>query len=106
MIWILFIALAAMFNSVMDSVENEHFFDTKFRNLNASFWYKRASWNLAKKIFRWKFDAWHTAKSLMILMIVGAVLTYHPRNWTMDIFFAGGAWNLSFNLFYNKIWKK
>jgi hypothetical protein len=33
---------------------------------------------MAKKIFKWKFDAWHTAKSLMVLMIILAVLTYKP----------------------------
>jgi hypothetical protein len=78
MITLLFISLAAISNAFMDSVENEHFFDTRFRDLPQRFWYKRESWQFAKKVFKWKFDAWHTAKSLMVLMMVLAVLTYEP----------------------------
>lgn len=116
MISIVFISLAAIFNALMDSTENEHFFDTIFRGLPQRFWYKRQSWNIAKKIFKWKFDAWHTAKSCMILMIVLAVLTYKPTFkgflingyivHVLDFIVAGAVWNGVFNLFYNRVFSK
>ena len=88
----------------MDRVENENFYTSVFKNLNEKFWYKRESWKHAKKIFGWKLDAWHIAKSLMIISLCLAVVFYVPVLGTFDIMLFGIVWNGTFNLFYNKIY--
>ena len=102
----IFIALAAICNAVMDSVENEHVTSTVFRSLNPKFWWKRTSWEYAKKTFGYKWDAWHMAKSGMIIFICLAVVFYHPFIVLVDFIILGALWNLVFNLFYNKVFKK
>ena len=102
-LWLAFIAVAAIFNAAMDKVENENFYTSIFRNLNPNFWYKRQSWNKAKKIGGYKFDAWHLAKSLMLLML------FLPYGFLISWKFfgiAGLTWIVVFNLFYNRIFKK
>src|SRR5688572_13507335 len=112
MIWcFLLVFLAAVFNSVMDSVENEHVNDTIFKRFHSRFWHKRDSWDDADKIFGYKLDAWHISKSAMIiclLSIIGLLLWIKPEPvispfW--DVILAGGLWNLIFVLFY-KLWQK
>lgn len=90
----------------MDLLENENFSSSIFRNKNPKFWYKRESWKYAKKIFGWKFDAWHIAKSIMVMLLAGSIVTYTPvlgRLW--DFIVLGGLWNLLFGLFYHNIFK-
>lgn len=104
MISAILLFLAAVFNAVMDLTESERFYVSVFRNLNERFWYKRVSWKYAKKIFGWKFDAWHVAKSLMIICASLAIVLYKPVfPWYIDFVLAGVLWNGTFNLFYNKI---
>ncbi len=101
------IALAAILNALMDIVENENFRTSIFRNLNEKFWYKRESWKHARKIFGWKFDAWHVAKSGMIVCMALAVVLYTGVfPWWVDFLIFGAIWVVSFNLFYNKIFRK
>lgn len=103
----LYIILAAILNAFMDRVENENFYESIFRNWNEKFWYKRVSWKYAKKIFGWKLDAWHIAKSLMIISLVMAMVSYSVfHNWWVDVIIAGCLWNVFFNIFYNKLLKK
>lgn len=117
MIWIGFITTASIFNSVMDSVENEHINATDFAKLNPAWWNKRVSWNKAKKIFKWKYDSWHVGKSLMLFFIMLAIVTYRPviqisvvllnqDFYYVDFMIASSAWIFPFNLFYNKIFRK
>lgn len=97
---IIFIILAAIFNSLMDIVENENFFISRFNNLlNQQFWYKRESWKYAKKLFGYKFDAWHISKTCMIFCICLAI---KPNLYGLIY---GLIWILVFNIFYNWIWK-
>lgn len=103
--FIAFIILAALFNAVMDSVENEHFFDTVFRDKDKSFWYKRESWNKATQFGGYKFDAWHLAKSAMIFCFVLAILLYRSWFGWWDFVIIGVIWNISFNLFYRLLKK-
>jgi len=105
MISLILIIIAAFLNSVMDRLENENFHVSVFKNLNQNFWYKRVSWKYAKKIFGWKLDAWHYAKSLMIISICLAVALYNPFIPVIDFIIFGIAWNTTFNLFYNHILK-
>lgn len=96
MIWILIpLSFAAIMSAVMDILENENFFSSRFANHDQKFWYKRESWKHARKFFGWKLDAWHIAKSLMVICVCGAMA---------DSFFQfivlGIVWNISFNLTY------
>lgn len=99
------IALAAICNAFMDIVENENFHDSVFKNLNQKFWYKRESWKSATKVWGWKFDAWHLAKSLVIILICAAIVTYQPFIILIDMIVLGTVWNLTFTIFY-KLFKK
>lgn len=56
---ILFGILVAM----MDTLENENFHASIFRNLPKMFWYKRDSKG-AKSIFGFKLDGWHITKGV------------------------------------------
>lgn len=116
MVSLILTVLAAFFNSVMDAVENENYFESIFRNFNQSFWYKRESWKSAKKVFGYKIDAWHLAKSLMILSLVLAItfgLTEEnlikANNDFVDVLLkvsiCGVLWNFSFWVFYHKIFR-
>lgn len=99
--------LAAMLNAAMDKFENENFYTSVFRNLNVRFWYKRESWKYGKMVFGWRFDSWHVAKSAMVVLLALAIVLYKPLvNWWTDILIYGAAWNLVFNLFLNKLFKK
>jgi hypothetical protein len=114
----IFFALAAACNAVMDSVENEHIYDTVFnpQRKNSAFWYKRDSWDKAKKIGGWKFDAWHLFKSIAVINLclsaAFAATSDLALRWgllaqvILKVVILGLTWNLSFNLFYNVIFKK
>lgn len=99
------IALAAICNAFMDIVENENFHVSVFKNLNQKFWYKRESWKYTTKVWGWKFDSWHLAKSLMIILICAAIVTYQPFIILIDMIVLGTIWNLTFIIFYNIIFK-
>lgn len=116
MISLLLIMLAALFNSVMDAIENENIFESIFRDLDQRFWFKRESWKHSKKFFGYRFDAWHISKSLMIICKVAAVYCeqfshqiWHTGNVLIDIIIdiivAGIVWNLTFTFFYHKLFK-
>lgn len=114
MITIIFFIIAAFFCSVMDSVDNGHYWDTIFSRWDPNFWYKERSWDKAVKIFGWKFDCWHIAKSMMIIFILLTIINYTPfvfyfdkllYNKIAEIFILGCSWNIIFNIFYNKFFK-
>jgi len=100
--------LAAFFNAVMDRVEyGVAFRASVFSRLNPKFWQKDISWQYAKKVFGWKFDAWHVAKSTMVVLLCFSIVLYSPViSPLIDFLIAGATWNLSFNIFYNKILKR
>lgn len=98
----IFVALAAFFNSIMDSIENEHIINTRFPIRIG----KRETWDKAKKVFNYKIDFWHLAKSLMVFCLIFSILFYKPMvNYWVDFLLLGYWWNLIFNLFYNRIWR-
>jgi hypothetical protein len=104
MISALLIALAAIFNAVMDAVENENFTRSIFKNLPERFWYKRESWATARKIGGYKLDAWHLAKSAVVICFCLAIVLYQPLTiWPVDFIIFGLIWNIFFNLFYSDI---
>lgn len=93
---------AAFFNALMDTLENAPAFNASiFKNWKKEFWLKEVSWKYAKKIFSWKFDGWHCAKSLMIFCLIGAMIVFRPHHQLLVHFISAGLiWNGSFNLFY------
>jgi hypothetical protein len=99
--------MAAVCNAVMDMVENENFSSSVFSKLNPRWWYKRESWKWARKVFGWKFDAWHLFKSVMIIFISLSMVYYTPIIGNLlDIIIYGVVWNAIFILFYHKILRK
>jgi hypothetical protein len=114
-IW--FVFLMAFFNSVMDATENEpNFNESIFKSLNRKFWLKSVSWQYAKRLWGYKFDAWHLAKTSMVFSMVGALIAaifvgvYLASNPSClfisgSVATVGAAWNGSFNLFYHLIFK-
>ena len=106
MISAIFIIIAAACNAVMDLLENENYYNSVFRHFDDKFWYKRESWKHVKKIFGYRPDAWHIAKSMMIVCLVLAAVLYEPYwNQLYDLLAFGLLWNLTFNIFYNKIFR-
>lgn len=106
MIAYLFVALAAILNAFMDKVENEHFHSSIFKKWNQKFWYKRESWKYAKMIGGYRLDAWHLAKSLMIICFAFAIGFMDMTHWwAVKFVTVGGIWIVVFNLFYNKLFK-
>ena len=103
--------LAAFCNAVMDRTENAPAYNKSvFKNLPKTFWLKEVSWQYATKIFGWKGDCWHIAKSLMIIFMAATVaftLAFEPllRPW-LNFIVLGLLWNGTFNLFYNYILKR
>lgn len=111
MIWSLsFLALAAMFNALMDSVEYETAFEKSiFSKLNPKWWCKSISWEYVKflPLTKYRPDAWHLAKSSMVVCIVLAlVFSVEVSSKLPHFVILGILWNLSFNLFYNHIFRK
>lgn len=104
---LLFFASSAIMNAIMDSIENEHILLTKFSRLNPSFWSKRESWKVAKMIGSYRIDAWHLAKSGMVIMLIFSIITYKPvYSFWFDFFLYGYWWNIIFNSFYSHLLKK
>jgi len=106
MIGYVFIALAAFFNACMDAWENEpNFNESIFRHWNQRFWLKEISWQYARKIFSYKIDAWHLAKSLMVICFAIALCFDYRGAWYIIVINCGVVWNFSFWLYYHKIFK-
>lgn len=127
MISLLLVALAAICNAVMDVI-SFHYKQSIFSRYNPQWWNPAISWKnkyidwdndvrIEKVIsignlFSIKYptfltDAWHFFKSLMVVLLGFAIVLYNPViNIYVDIILVGLAWNLIFNVFYNKIFKK
>lgn len=105
MISLLFIAIAAACNAVMDRTENAPAFNKSvFNHFDVKFWLKEVSWQYAPKFFGWRYDCWHVSKSLMVIFLLMAVGLYSPiLGGVFDFLLFGIIWNLTFNVFYNKI---
>lgn len=103
--WAGFIILAAICDAIMDSLYKVHIGETIFPES----WAKETTSPTAKRILKWKLDPWHIAKSLRITFsILSAVFyeNYFGLRWYAEVGIAGSVWILTFNLFYNKVFKK
>lgn len=111
MISAILLLIAVFFNAVMDATENApNFNESRLRNLPVRFWLKEQSWKYAAKVFGYKLDAWHIAKSCMVIcMILVAIFFDLPVKKLNDVLFyiicAGIIWNGGFYLFYHKLFR-
>lgn len=121
---LIFIMLAAICNAIMDTI-TYHWYESIFCGfVNRHWWDPEVSWrnkykqgqpyNGLKKwwIFDAQFtDAWHTFKSLMIVLIALAIITFNCLiihywyEYIIMFIVYGLLWNLTFSLFYNKLLK-
>ena len=105
----IFIVLAAICNAVMDSVEYETVFSkTIFSKKDPKFWLKTVSCDNVKflKFTKYRPDAWHLSKSTLVVFVIISIVTYSPViSPFLDFFLLGLIWNITFNLFYNKIFR-
>lgn len=126
MISLICIALAAICNSIMDTVsDRSHFEKSIFSRLNPQYWFKGMSWvNKYKdrdpsKGLRFKFpfgwisnflDSWHLFKMLMLVFICLAVYSAFYCglfvNWWVHLICFYVAWNGVFEFCYQKLWIK
>lgn len=101
---LLFIITASFFNAIMDCIENEHVKLTIFNRLPDVFWSKRVSWDKSKKIFGYKFDAWHISKTLFLFNFFMVALFYRPMiGICSDFVLMGFLWIHCFNGFYSNL---
>ena len=119
---LLFLALASICNAIMDKTSH-HFEKSIFSKAkNRKWWYTPDSWknkyidgDSTKGRIKWFWkinkpvqltDAWHFFKMLMIFFIVFSIISYKEIfNPILDIIIYGSIWNLTFILFYKKIFK-
>lgn len=101
------VVMAAFMNAVMDRTGDLVAFNASvFNNNDPAFWCREVSWQYAKKIFGWKFDAWHISKSTMVMFLIAGAVLYQPVfNPILDFLLLGILWNASFNLGYNHLLK-
>lgn len=129
---LLLIAAAAICNALMD-VTTHHFEKSVFSRRNPYIWNPSLSWKNKyngrdpqfgrRRCFYGLFkvhvaftDSWHFAKSLMIVLIMTAIAcSYYDHHAHPDLAWYWGLirgtiggiiWNMTFSLFYNKIFRK
>lgn len=121
---LIFIMLAAICNAIMDTI-TYHWYSSMFcGNVNRIWWDPEISWRnkynqgqVYNGLRKWWIfdvpctDAWHTFKNLMIVLIVLSIVTFDCKiirfwyEYIIMIIAYGLMWNLTFNLFYNKLLK-
>lgn len=103
MITLFTIILAASMNAVMDTLAFHR---------SVSIWKASGEfWTVDKGGFlpftKYRFNAWHLAKSIMIMAMVVGALVYEPIiTPVVDFVILGIVWNIFFNILFNKILEK
>lgn len=107
MTWpILLISLAAVCKALADTLD--HHFDTSiFRDKPRKYWDPNMIHKTAPQLFGYPLDVWHITNSIQICSWLGLVILYRPvlPEWWMDYGAAGICFVITFNLFYNKIFR-
>lgn len=105
MMSLLFILLASISNSIMDTTMFR--FDTSIFKTDNVWW--NTWWSDRSKRY-WIVqlnDGWHFFKMLMIGFFIIAILLYSPIvNIYIDFIIFAIVWNLIFNLFFDIVWRK
>lgn len=103
MISYILISFAAFFGAVMD-VLLWRFDKSIFSRYDAKWWNPTISWMYVKLTFNWmRFDAWHIAKTAMLLLIMAAIYCYSPLLGWLDILGLYFVWGVVFELFYSRL---
>lgn len=107
MIGILLLALSAICKAISDTLQH-HYYESVFRNKNEKWWNPSVSYKYVKllPLTKYRPDAWHLCNSGMIIFFITAAILHDPiLSWYWELLIGGVAWNLVFNLFYNKLLK-
>lgn len=109
---LLLFSTAAIMNAIMDTLMF-HFDQSIFSGKDRKFWDPSVSWNAAKYIpyTNYKIDAWHLAKSAMIILVALAAMVLlgnlkfiMPWWGYISMLIAYGiVWNVTFNAFFD-VW--
>ncbi len=125
MISLLFVILAGICNSVMDTVQFRYRL-SYFSKLDPTFWNPKVSWKNkwkdddiknGEKFFGsstflvFVTDIWHLAQFLMLVFFSLAIVFYKPvfnftGSFIVEAFTYHTVFGLVFELFWNKIWRK
>ena len=92
--------LAAFFNAVMDKTKDTIQYDSSVFKRWGKFWNDEEPTKFIPYT-KYKLNAWHLSKSLMIICICAAISC---TIWEFIIY--GIIWNLVFNFMYNKALKR
>lgn len=101
---LIFIIISAISKAISDTLSHHY--------KNSIFYKKGDFWDINKqgkflRFTKYPFDGWHIFNSIMIIsFITGFVFYEQTFNPVLEIFIGGIVFNLTFNLFYNKILKK
>lgn len=108
MLFYFFIIVCAVFKATADTLL--HHFDTSiFKYEDPAFWNPTVSWEYVPyiKFTKYRPDAWHLSNSLMLLCgALAAVSNQHLVSGIVDLGISGTLFILTFNLFYNKIFRR
>jgi len=100
MIALLLIIIAAICKAVADTIAH-HYYDSMF---NGSKFFNPNIQGKKLPFTNYPFDGWHLSNSVMIIAFVLAAVFHTPLlKWYYEIVIAGAVFNLTFNLFYNKL---
>ena len=102
------VAMAGIFNAVMDRTENSVAFNRSvFNHLDAKYWCKDVSWQYVKFLpfTKYRPDAWHVSKSLMFVCLFAALFVSIKLN-PIHLIALAPTLVLTFNIFYNRILKR
>jgi hypothetical protein len=100
MLTYIFIAIAASFNAVMDTLWTK-FPTSVFKDLNYKWWNPNESWKHYPNFLGIvRLDAWHIAKYGMLGGITLAIMTYSTVH-LYDIILIPCIWSVFFELFYS-----
>lgn len=131
MISLILVIIAAACNATMDNISH-HGYKSVFSKFAPEIWNPNESWNQKNltSLPDWWSDMWHRFKTIMLICLIGAIsisfydylegigvlgaliwktlglngLASYKCLLTVAIFVKlGGAWIITFNLFYNKI---
>jgi len=109
---LLFVCIAAMCNAMMDTLSHHYYMFRWNDKTNNQWWNANISWSNKdnpkyNKFGVWFSDAWHLFKSTMIVMLAAAICFGIPDgsifSWLLWFAACGIVWNLTFNLFYNRL---
>lgn len=104
MLTYLFIAFAAIFNAIMDTLWTK-FPTSVFKRFNPNWWNPNESWKHYPNFLGIvRLDAWHIAKYGMLGGITLAIINYNSF-FVWDLLLLPCIWSISFELFYSYLLK-